>query len=338
MSQPTANSFPPQIEVYDAHTEGEPTRIVVAGWPQPDGSSMEQRRRWMQLHQDHLRQAVVCEPRGHDAIVGALLTPPTSDDAHAGIVFFNNAGYLGMCGHGLIGVVRGLEFLGKIGPGEHLFDTPVGSVRANLSTDGQVTFRNVPCSCLKQRVEIDVPGVGPVIGDVAWGGNGFFITDSGDIPLTCDHLDALLARSRAIAEVVDRPEFLPSIGISDFNLGAIDHVEFSAPGLASASERRTACDGRNFVLCPGGEWDRSPCGTGTSAKLAVLNDRGDLELGQHFRNQSITGGLFTGWLEVDDDGTLWPYIRGSAWVVSHATLQFADRDPLVTGFTLRECS
>lgn len=330
---PAAVVWPSEIEVYDTHTEGEPTRVVVTGWPQPGGRDMASRRDWMREHQDHLRRAVVCEPRGHEAMVGALLTPPVDPESEAGIVFFNNVGYLNMCGHGLIGVARALEAMGRIAPGGHRFDTPAGRVETALGEDGSVSFRNVPCRSLKLEAEIDVPEVGPVVGDVAWGGNGFFLTDSGGIPLTLGYLDDLLRRARAVASVVGHPEFLASIGVSDRPPGAIDHVEFTAPdddGLFPGEP----CDGRNFVLCPGGEWDRSPCGTGTSARMAVLHQRQMLAPGHRYRHRGITGGVFNGWLEQEGED-LYPHIEGSAWVVSHARLEFADSDPLVGGFSLR---
>src|SRR5881398_2213586 len=165
-----------EIRVIDSHTEGEPTRVVIVGWPQPRGETMAERRDELRANYDHLRRGVVCEPRGNDAIVGALLTPPVHGDSVSGIVFFNNGTYLGMCGHGLIGVVRTLEHLGRLEPGVAQFDTPVGTVRAELAADGSVTIENVPARCVATDVGVDVPGVGHVVGDIAWGGNWFFIT------------------------------------------------------------------------------------------------------------------------------------------------------------------
>ena len=325
-------ALPPEIQVTDTHTEGEPTRVVVGGWPQPEGADMASRCDWMLRNQDHLRQAVVCEPRGHEAVVGALLTPPVSTDAEAGIIFFNNVGYLGMCGHGLIGVVRALADSGRLTAGEYSFDTPVGQVNAKLGADDRISFRNVPGRCLKLQVELDVREIGLILGDVAWGGNGFFITSPGTIPLTVGSLDRLMDYSGAIAEVVQRSDFLPSIGVHDFD-HPIDHVELS--GLDSDGVfPGEPCDARSFVLCPGGEWDRSPCGTGTSAKMAVLQQRRQLAVGHRFRHRSITGGIFSGWLE-EEDGTIYPHIEGRAWVVSQARLRFEVDDPLATGLSLR---
>ncbi len=322
----SSSPLPQKVEVLDTHTEGEPTRIVLGGWPIPSHTTMADLLAHLRSHSDALRQAIVCEPRGHDAIVGALLTPAEKPDSEAGIVFFNNSGWLGMCGHGLIGVVRGLEFLGRLSSGRCRFDTPVGTVEAELDEDGAVSFRNVAAQLLAADVEVDVDGLGVVRGDVAWGGNGFFITDAGGIDLSLDNLDELLRRSRAIAECVHRVEFLQRIA-PDFDLGLIDHVEFVQP--AAAEEMPS----RNFVLCPGGDWDRSPCGTGTSARLASLHACGKLGIGDTYRTQSLSGGEFVGWLE-ERDGLLYPHIRGSAWVVSRSTLYFHERDPLAAGFSL----
>ena len=218
---------------------------------------MAERRAFLLRHQGRLRQAVVCEPRGHDAIVGALLTPPVEPGSAAGVVFFNNAGALGMCGHGLIGLVRTLEFLGRLAPGGLRVDTPVGTVGAVLEAGGAVTIENVPAYCHAQGVTLEVPGLGRVTGDVAWGGNWFFLTELPALPLELANAAAL---SDATARVL---EGLRSRGITGRDGAEIDHVELFGP------PRRSDADSRNFVLCPGLAYDRSPCGTGTSAKLAV---------------------------------------------------------------------
>jgi 4-hydroxyproline epimerase len=312
--------LPEIVRVVDSHTEGEPTRVVVNGWPQPHGATMMERRDQMRIHFDHLRRAVVCEPRGHDAMVGALLTPPVAPDSAAGVVFFNNVGYLGMCGHGLIGVVRTLEFLGRIAPGPVRIDTPAGSVSAVLDDDGSVTIRNVPARCYRMDVEVEVPGVGHITGDVAYGGNWFFITHLPDHPVELSNLDELTRVTRAILRA------LAEQGITGVDGAEIDHVEISAPpSLADA-------DCKNFVLCPGGAYDRSPCGTGTSAKMATLHARGELAAGEPWRQESVTGSRFVGWLEETEDGLV-PFIQGTAFVIGESTLRFDVRDPFRTGFT-----
>ncbi|MGB6643037.1 MAG: proline racemase family protein [Thermoanaerobaculia bacterium] len=311
--------MPATLEVVDSHTEGEPTRVVIGGWPQLASLSMAERRDELRETYDHLRQAVVLEPRGHSAVVGALLTPAVESGSEAGVIFFNNVGYLGMCGHGLIGVVRTLEHLGRIGPGRLTIDTPVGAVGAELAVDGSVTIENVPCHAHALDVELEVDGLGKVVGDVAWGGNWFFLTRLPDEPLELANLDRLLALTQSIRRATDAAGLVPT------GEGEIDHIEiFSRP-------TRPDADSRNFVLCPGGEYDRSPCGTGTSAKLAVLHARGELELDEPWHQESITGSLFTGWLSREGDRLI-PHIRGRAFVTAHSTLHFHPDDPFRRGF------
>lgn len=311
------SAWPTSVEVVDSHTEGEPTRVVLAGWPLPAGASLAERRAALLREQDHLRRAVVLEPRGHAAVVGALLTPPEQPGSHCGVIFFNNVGALGMCGHGLIGLVRTLEWLGRLQPGEARVDTPVGTVTAWLDSEGRVTLRNVPARAQALDVEVDVPGLGRLRGDVAWGGNWFFITELPGEPLEAARLPRLLAAAQAIRQA------LVEGGVTGAEGAEIDHVELVGPS--------TGADARVFVLCPGGEYDRSPCGTGTSAKLAVLQARGRLQPGQVWRQESVTGGRFEAWLG-QHDGQLLPHVRGRAFVTGRATLHFDPRDPLVGGF------
>jgi 4-hydroxyproline epimerase len=311
--------LPASVRVIDSHTEGEPTRVVVEGWPTPEGDTMAGRREFMRDHHDTLRNAVVREPRGHDAIVGALLTGPVNDGSTAGVVFFNNVGYLGMCGHGLIGVVRTLQFVGELTAGTVQIDTPVGIVTATLAEDGAVTVRNVPATCFARDVEVEVPGLGTVVGDIAYGGNWFFLTELPDLEPTPQNLEPLRIATLAIREALERK------GVTGENLAQIDHIEIF--GKPSGSE----ADSRSYVMCPGGAYDRSPCGTGTSAKLAVLHARGKLAPGQIWRQQSVIGGLFDAWLE-QEGGKLIPYIRGRAYVTGEASLRFDPSDPFRGGF------
>jgi len=315
--------FPATIRVVDSHTEGEPTRVVVDGWRQPSGTTMAARRDDLAAHWDHLRSAVVCEPRGHDAMVGALLTPPVTKGAEAGVIFFNNVGYLGMCGHGTIGVVRTLEHLGRIRAGRVVLDTPVGSVAAELGADGSVTIRNVPSYCHARDVAVEVPGLGRVVGDVAYGGNWFFLVHWDRTPVALPEVDELLRFTRAIMTA------LRAQGVTGQAGAEIDHVELSAPA------RRPDADARNFVLCPGGAYDRSPCGTGTSAVMAARHARGLLALGAHWRQESVTGSLFTGWLE-EQGGQLIPHVRGTAFITGETTLRFDPTDPFRAGFATAE--
>src|SRR5687767_12142419 len=255
------DDVPRTIRVVDSHTEGEPTRTVIDGWPQPAGATMAERRDDLRARFDHLRRAVVREPRGHDAVVGALLTPPVEPTSVAGVVFFNNGTYLGMCGHGLIGVVRTLEHLGRLRSGQHEFDTPVGSVRAELADDGSVTIENVPAWLHARDVTVQVAGYGSVTGDVAYGGNWFFITHARDVRVDLAHVRELTRFTQALQDAIR------FAGITGADGADIDHIEISAPPT------RADADARNYVLCSGGDYDRSPCGTGTSATMAALHAR-----------------------------------------------------------------
>lgn len=280
---------------------------------------MEERRRAIETDLADLRRAVVCEPRGHDAVVGAVLTPPVNPGSVAGVVFFNNVGCLGMCGHGLIGVVRTLDHLGRLADAQMRIDTPVGSVMAEIEPDGSVTIENVVARSYRLDVELGVAGLGTVVGDVAWGGNWFFLTHLSEIPIELANLDRLVAATRRIRRALDAAALLG-------DRGEIDHVELFGP------PQRSDADSRNFVLCPGGEYDRSPCGTGTSAKMAVLHARGELAVGERWRQEGIAGGRFVGWLSQSEEGLV-PHIQGRAWITGVSELHFAADDPLRAGFS-----
>lgn len=314
--------WPRSLDVIDSHTEAEPTRTVIDGWPAFAEKTMAGRREELGTRFDHLRRAVCLEPRGFDALVGAVLTEPERAGSVAGVVFFNNVGPLWMCGHGTIGVVRTLEFMGKIGPGTVTLDTPVGAVSAELHADGAVTITNVPAFCEALDVTIDVPGVGRVTGDVAWGGNWFFLAHLPDEPLTLDRRERL----KYVTEAIRRS--LIENRITGRDGGEIDHIElFGPPGRADA-------DARNYVLCPGGEYDRSPCGTGTSAKMAVMHRRGKLAIGATWRQESITGSLFHGRLE-ERGKDLIPKITGSAYITARSTLILDPVDPFRAGLVAK---
>lgn len=312
-------TLPLQMEVVDSHTEGEPTRVVVAGWPEIEGRTMATRREAFARTHDALRRAVVAEPRGHEAMVGALLTAPVEASSEAGAVFFDNAGTLGMCGHGLMGVARTLQFLGRVGPGKMRVDTPVGTVFAEIGDDGTVTIENIPAFVHEMGVTIEVPGAGPLRGDVAWGGNWFFVTQLGAPSLDLANVRELVALAAQIRRA------LAAARVTGAGGAEIDHVELCGP------PHRADADSRNFVLCPGLAYDRSPCGTGTSARMAVLAARGMLRPRQVWRQESITGSLFTGWLE-ERGSDLVPFVKGRAFVTARSTLFFDPRDPFRAGF------
>jgi len=316
------NRLPQSVSVVDSHTEGEPTRVVIDGWPALTSPTMEGRREELAQRDEALWRGVVLEPRGHDAMVGALLTPPVSPGAAAGVVFFDNVGPLWMCGHGTIGVVRTLAFLDRIAPGPMRLDTPAGTVGADLASDGLVTIENVPAFCHARDVAVEVPGVGRLVGDVAYGGNWFFLTQLPAEAIALTNLERLSAITIAVQKA------LAAQGVTGAGGALIDHVElFGPPARADA-------DSKNFVMCPGGAYDRSPCGTGTSAKMAALHARGKLAPGQRWRQESITGSLFTGWLE-ERGGALIPRIQGRAYITGRSTLFFDRGDPFRGGFTAR---
>ncbi len=308
-----------RIQIIDSHTGGEPTRLVIGGFPDLGTGTMAERRAVLAAQHDAWRATTVQEPRGNDVIVGALLCEPVDKANAAGVVFFNNTGYLGMCGHGTIGLVASLAYLGRIQPGVHGIETPVGTVSTTLHEDGSVSVRNVPAFRLHHRLAVDVPGYGAVTGDVAWGGNWFFLVTEHSQRVTSDNLQALTQFTTAIQQALEAQ------GIRGSDGGVIDHIEVFAEDEQA--------DSRNFVLCPGGAYDRSPCGTGTSAKLACLAADGKLQPGQVWRQASIIGSIFEASHEREGDKII-PTLRGRAHMSAEATLLIEDNDPFGWGIRL----
>ncbi len=304
----------------DSHTEGEPTRVIVQGGPTLEGTSVGEKARRLAADHDAFRRAVVCEPRGYDALVGALLVEPCDAEAEYGVIFFNNVGLLGMCGHGLIGTVRTLAYLDRIGPGEHRFETPAGLVRAVLHDDGSVSVFNVKSYRSAKQIEVDVDGYGRIRGDVAYGGNWFFLTEEPKIPIRLASLGELTDCSTKIRRALRENCFCGDRGEE------IDHVEIFGP------PDRDDADSKNFVLCPGLAYDRSPCGTGTSAKLACLAADGKLAPGARWGQESLIGTLFEARYEPAEGG-VHPQIRGSAFVTGRIELIFEPGDPLKDGIS-----
>jgi 4-hydroxyproline epimerase len=307
-----------RVRVIDSHTGGEPTRLVVSGGPDLGTGPLSERLELFRSQHDCFRSAVVNEPRGSDVIVGALLCEPADPACAAGVIFFNNVGYLGMCGHGTIGLVATLAHLKRIKPGEHWIETPVGTVGAILHESGDVTVNNVASYRSAADVAVEVPAYGKVRGDVAWGGNWFYLVRDHHLELTLNNVEVLTSFSWAIRQA------LHSNGITGAGDEEIDHIElFGPPQTAEA-------DSRNFVLCPGKAYDRSPCGTGTSAKLACLYADGKIREGQTWRQESLIGSVFEGTVKVRD-GKVYPSIKGSAFVTAEAELVIDPRDPLCMG-------
>lgn len=308
-----------RLSVIDSHTGGEPTRVVIAGAPDLGSGDMATRLEVLRHQHDWLRSATVNEPRGSEVIVGALLCRPVDPACAAGVIFFNNVGYLGMCGHGTIGLVATLAHLGRLHPGLHRIETPVGEVTATLHAEGDVTVGNVLSYRYAARVPVHVEGYGLLHGDIAWGGNWFFLVDDHGLRVQLENREALDACAKAIRQA------LPRAGITGAHGQEIDHIELFGP-----SENG---DSRNYVLCPGGAYDRSPCGTGTSAKLACLAAEGKLPPGQVFRQESIVGSLFEGHYSLAADG-IRPAIRGMAYITAEAMLLLDPQDPFRHGIPL----
>jgi len=292
--------------------------LVVSGGPDLGTGPLAARLELFRRDYDTFRSAVVNEPRGSDVIVGALLCDPVDKSCAAGVIFFNNVGYLGMCGHGTIGLVATLAHMNRITPGEHRIETPVGIVGAVLHPNGEVTVNNVASYRLAANVEVDVPPYGKVFGDVAWGGNWFFLVRDTGMDLSLKNIESLTDFTWAIRQALGQQ------GITGANNREIDHIELFAPSdLPSV-------DSKNFVLCPGKAYDRSPCGTGTSAKLACLYADGRIREGQMWKQESIVGSIFEGSVTVRE-GKIYPSIKGSAFVNAEAELVLDPQDPFCMG-------
>ena len=307
-----------RINVIDSHTGGEPTRVVISGGPDLGNGPLSARVERFRNEYDAFRCAVVHEPRGSDAVVGALLCTPVDESCVTGVIYFNSVSYLGMCGHGTIGVVATLAYLKRIGVGSHRIETPVGVVVAYLDEEGKVEVANVPSYRLATNVTVEVPGFGPVTGDVAWGGNWFFLVKEHREELVLENLDRLMEFTLAVRDALARA------GITGSDGHEIDHVELFTPS------KMAGVDSKNFVLCPGKAYDRSPCGTGTSAKLACLVADGKLSEGEVWRQESIVGSVFEGRVKVIDN-VVHPRIKGSAFITAESDLILDERDPFATG-------
>ena len=327
----TPTHTPRATRIIDSHTGGEPTRLVVSGGPDLGSGSMAQRAQRFRTEQDHWRRALVNEPRGNDVLVGALLCEPTDPDSACGVIFFNNVGLLGMCGHGTIGLVATLAHMGRLKEGTHRIETPVGTVQATLHADRSVTVANVPAYRHAHHVPVQLPSGAMVHGDVAWGGNWFFLCHDHGLALNSGNLPALCAFSETLRQA------LQSQGISGAGGAEIDHIELlgAAQQPPTQAGRDPALSGRSFVMCPGGAYDRSPCGTGTSAKLACLAADGTLAPGQLWHQESVIGSVFTGHYSAAPDGqaAILPFIHGRAHVTLDATVVFDPEDPFAWGLT-----
>jgi 4-hydroxyproline epimerase len=304
------------IRVIDSHTGGEPTRVVLEGGPALGEGPLAERRERFRAEFDAYRSAIVNEPRGSDPLVGALLVSPHRADCDLGVIFFNNVGFLGMCGHGTIGLVASLRFAGRLAPGAVRIDTPVGPVEARLHEDGEVSVENVVSRRAAREVSVHAPDGSSVVGDVAWGGNWFYLVTRHAQRLDLDNLEGLTDFTRRVRAAVNAAGYRE-----------VDHVELFGPARAPAAQSR------NFVLCPGSAYDRSPCGTGLSAKLACLAADDRLEEDQPWVQESIIGSTFEGRYRWSDraKGEIVPTIRGRAHVTGEGSLHLDPSDPFRWG-------
>jgi 4-hydroxyproline epimerase len=304
------------VRVIDSHTGGEPTRVVLDGGPALGAGPLAERRDRFRAHFDAYRSAIVNEPRGSDPLVGALLVSPHRPDCDLGVIFFNNVGFLGMCGHGTIGLVASLRFAGRLAPGSVRIDTPVGVVQARLHEDGEVSIENVASQRIASGVRVQLPDGSAVSGDVAWGGNWFYLVTRHEQRLDVDNLESLTDFTRRVRA-----------GVNAAGYGQVDHVELFGPAALPLARSR------NFVLCPGNAYDRSPCGTGLSAKLACLAADGSLEEDEPWVQESIIGSTFEGRYRWSDraKGEIVPTIRGRAYVTAEASLHLDPADPFCWG-------
>jgi 4-hydroxyproline epimerase len=310
-----------RVRIIDSHTGGEPTRLVLAGGPDLGNGTVADRLKRFRFDYDWFRSAVVNEPRGSDVMVGALLCEPSDRSCAAGVIFFNNVGYLGMCGHGTIGLIVSLAHIGRIGIGEHRVETPVGIITAMLHPNGEVSVSNVPSYRKAAKVTVHVSGYGSVCGDIAWGGNWFFLIEEHNLEVGLKNVDALTAFAWAVRQALNES------GITGEYGQEIDHIELFAPSQIPG------VNSKNFVLCPGKAYDRSPCGTGTSAKLACLYADGKLREGEVWKQESLVGSLFEGTIEVRD-GIVYPRIKGSAFISGEGELVLDPRDPFRNGIAI----
>ncbi|MDH4444738.1 MAG: proline racemase family protein [Akkermansiaceae bacterium] len=315
------STFP--LRVIDSHTEGEPTRVVVSGGPDLGSGTIAERAVILREQHDWLRSAVCNEPRGHEAMVGALLCEPYEPDCCCGVIFFNNVSTLHMCIHGTIGLAVTLAHLGKIGPGIHRIDTPVGVVEAELRPDGSVEVANVPSFRMAAAVTVNVLGWGEVRGDIAWGGNWFFLVGNQGPAIQPSNIEDLTTFACDIRNALETQ------GITGDHGMEIDHIDLFGPPSDPA-----LADSRNFLLCPGKAYDRSPCGTGTSAKLACLHADGRIKPGEIWRQAGILDTIFYGRIEEIADGKIIPFVSGRAWVNGESTYFFDSTDPFRYGIPL----
>ncbi|MGI9177053.1 MAG: proline racemase family protein, partial [Pirellulales bacterium] len=308
----------------DSHTIGEPTRVVVdetfaAALALGDGS-VRRRRDLFRERYDHVRRALVGDPRGAVAMVGVVLVPPHDPACRLGAFYFNRVGYLDMCGHATIGLAVTLGSLGRIEPGSFRLETPAGSVGVTWHGGIDASFECVPPRRIHRGLAVDCGSGQTVTGDVATSGLWFYLCRDHGIAVT----PAEIPRLTDLAWTIRRG--LEARGITGDGGEIIDHIVLLGPPSTSGN------DGKAFVLCPDGAFDRSPCGTGTSALVGCLHEDGLLAEGRTWRQESVLGGIYEARVRREGE-ILVPTVRGQAWITAESELRFAIDDPYRTGLT-----
>jgi 4-hydroxyproline epimerase len=310
------------MKIIDSHTGGQPTRVIVEGGPDLGDGPLSVRAKRFAENFDSFRAKAVLEPRGSEAMVGALLCQPHDPSCAAGAIFFNTTGYLGMCGHATIGLAVTLGHLGIWQPGAYRLETPVGLVDVELHDRNKVSFENVESYVYRQDVKLSIPGLMDCVGDIAWGGNWFYLVKTPECDVSAENIETLTDLAWRIRKA------LTAEGMTGAHGAEIDHIEFFGPAT------EPTMNSRNFVLCPGGAYDRSPCGTGTSAKLACLARQGTLKPGDVWVQESIVGSTFSASYRLGAEGRVVPTITGTAHIMAEGSLIFQESDPFVDGISL----
>ena len=319
----TRSGGPPErLRVIDSHTIGEPTRVVldeslVAGLDLGGGSVRDRRDRFRDRC-DHVRSALVGDPRGTTAMVGVILVPPADPTCRFGAFYVNRVGYLDMCGHATIGLAVTLGARGIIEPGDFRLESPAGVVGVTWHGGGEASFECVPPRRIAQNLALACDDGSRVTGDVATSGLWCYLCRDHGLPVEPTAIPALTARAWSIRRALE------ARGLSGDGGEVIDHVVLLGP------PRDPGNDGRAFVLCPDGAFDRSPCGTGTSALVGCLFEDGILTAGRTWRQESVLGGVYEASIRRERD-ILVPTVRGRAWLTAETTLHFAGDDPYRTG-------
>jgi len=325
------------FDAVDSHTEGMPARVIVGGVGEVPGATMMDKRLHFIEHMDDVRRLLMLEPRGHSAMSGAILQPPTRDDADWGVIYIEVSGCLPMCGHGTIGVATVLVETGRVEVTEPVttirLDTPAGLVVAEVAVDAglarSVTIRNVPSFSHGLDLSADVPGIGRVPYDMAFGGNFYAMVDAEGlgVEFSRDNGDEILRRGMQLMAAINETD--SPVHPADPAIRGCKHVQVVAPGSDAKHSRHA------MVISPG--WfDRSPCGTGTSARMAQLHARGLMGPGDELVNESFIGTHFIGRIveetEVAGRPAIVPTITGRAWITGTAQYVLSDDDPFPEGF------